>query len=151
MRFLILIRPGIESSDIQADEYLNDYEMNMVLPANTIRLQIICAKKGPNPRKLLFPFSLDLGQHAEVDWMEAWFFLNGIETKAYLFVMKPKGSGGYYVRAYPFAKQEAFFDGHRKCFEFMGGIPNEIAYDNLKTAVKRYCKAAREKKNKIGS
>lgn len=83
------------------------------------------------------PLEFELGRHAEVDWTEARFFLNGKETIAYLFVMKLGGSGGFYVRAYPFEKQEAFFDGHRRCFEFMGGVPSEIAYDNLKTAVKR--------------
>jgi len=51
--------------------------------------------------------------------------------------MKLRGSGGFYVRAYPFEKQEAFFDGHIKCFEFMNGVPYKIAYDNLKTAVKK--------------
>ena len=94
-------------------------------------------KIRPKLKEAFVPLQFDLGQHAEVDWMEARFFLSGIETKAYLFVMKLRGSGGYYVRAYPFEKQEAFFDGHRKCFEFMGGVPNEIAYDNLKTAVKK--------------
>lgn len=83
------------------------------------------------------PLEFELGRHAEVDWTEVRFFLNGKETTAYLFVMKLGGSGGFYARAYPFAKQEAFFDGHRRCFEFMGGVPFEIAYDNLKTAVKK--------------
>jgi len=83
------------------------------------------------------PLEFELGQHAEVDWIEARFFLNGQETVAYLFVMKLSASRGFYVRAYPFEKQEAFFDGHRRCFEFMGGVPAEIAYDNLKTAVKK--------------
>ncbi len=54
-----------------------------------------------------------------------------------MFVMKLGASGGFYAQAYPFEKQEAFFDGHRRCFEFMGGVPKEIAYDNLKTAVKK--------------
>jgi len=78
-----------------------------------------------------------LGAYAEVDWTEAYFYLKGKETKAHLFVMKLRGSGGFYVRAYPFEKQEAFFDGHIKCFEFMNGVPYKIAYDNLKTAVKK--------------
>lgn len=51
--------------------------------------------------------------------------------------MKLRGSGGVYVRAYPFEKQEAFFDGHIRSFEFMNGVPYKIAYDNLKTAVKK--------------
>jgi len=51
--------------------------------------------------------------------------------------MKLRGSGGFYVQAYPFEKQETFFDGHIRCFEFMNGIPYRITYDNLKTAVKK--------------
>jgi transposase len=93
--------------------------------------------KRQKTREGFLPLEFDLGNHAEVDWIEARFFLNGKETKAHLFVMKLNASGGFYVRAYPFEKQEAFFDGHRKCFEFMGGVPVEIAYDNLKTAVKK--------------
>ena len=56
--------------------------------------------------------------------------------------MKLGASGGFYAQAYPFEKQEAFFDGHRRCFEFMGGVPKEIAYDNLKTAVKKILKGS---------
>ncbi|OPZ87031.1 MAG: Integrase core domain protein [Firmicutes bacterium ADurb.Bin419] len=83
------------------------------------------------------PLEFELGTYAEVDWTEAYFYLKGKETKAHIFVMKLRGSGGFYVRAYPFEKQEAFFDGHIKCFEFMNGVPYKIAYDNLKTAVKK--------------
>lgn len=91
-------------------------------------------------KEAFLPLEFQLGAHAEVDWGEAKFVLNGKETTAYLFVMKLGASRGFYVRAYPFLKQEAFFDGHRKCFEFMGGAPYEIAYDNLKTAVKNILK-----------
>jgi len=94
-------------------------------------------KKKPLLKEAFVPLQFEMGQRAEVDWVQARFFLNGKERTAYLFVMKLRGSGGYYVQAYPFEKQEAFFDGHRKCFEFMGGSPAEITYDNLKIAVKK--------------
>ncbi|HYE10429.1 MAG TPA: IS21 family transposase, partial [Patescibacteria group bacterium] len=98
-------------------------------------------RKIKKKRKEAFlPLEFQLGAHAEVDWGEAKFLLNGKETTAYLFVMKLGASRGFYVRAYPFLKQEAFFDGHRKCFDFMGGVPYEIAYDNLKSAVKNILK-----------
>ncbi|MCX7843736.1 MAG: IS21 family transposase [Clostridia bacterium] len=94
-------------------------------------------KEYRKQREAFLPLEFDLGAYAEVDWTEAYFYLNGKETKAHIFVMKLRGSGGFYVRAYPFEKQEAFFDGHIKCFEFMNGVPYKIAYDNLKTAVKK--------------
>lgn len=39
--------------------------------------------------------------------------------------------------AFPFQKQDAFFEGHIQAFHFFGGVPRRIAYDNLKTAVYR--------------
>lgn len=94
-------------------------------------------KEHKKQKEAFIPLQFELGAYAEVDWTEAYFFLRGKETKAHIFVMKLRGSGGYYAIAYPFEKQEAFFDGHIKCFELMGGVPYKIAYDNLKTAVKK--------------
>jgi hypothetical protein len=39
--------------------------------------------------------------------------------------------------AFPFQKQEAFFEGHIRAFQFFGGVPKRISYDNLKVAVMR--------------
>jgi transposase len=94
-------------------------------------------KEHRKQREAFLPLEFDLGTYAEVDWTEAYFYLKGKETLAHIFVMKLRGSGGFYVRAYPFEKQEAFFDGHIRCFEFMNGVPYRITYDNLKTAVKK--------------
>lgn len=88
-------------------------------------------------KEAFVPLKFELGAYAEADWTEALFFLRGKETKAHIFVLKLRGSGGYYAIAYPFEKQEAFFDAHIKCFEFMNGVPYKIAYDNLRTAVKK--------------
>jgi hypothetical protein len=47
-----------------------------------------------------------LGTYAEVDWTEAYFYLKGKETKAHIFVMKLRGSGSFYARAYPFENKK---------------------------------------------
>jgi transposase len=39
--------------------------------------------------------------------------------------------------AFPFQKQEAFFEGHIQAFRFFAAAPKRITYDNLKTAVFR--------------
>ena len=83
-------------------------------------------KEYKKQREAFLPLEFELGTYAETDWTEAYFYLKGKEAKAHLFVMKLRGSGGFYVRAYPFEKQEAFFDGHIKCFEFMKGVPYKI-------------------------
>lgn len=83
-------------------------------------------KIRPKTKEAFLPLEFELGAYAEVDW-----------TKAHIFIIKLRGSGGYYAIAYPFEKQEAFFDAHIKSFEFFNGVPYKIAYDNLKTAVKK--------------
>jgi transposase len=41
------------------------------------------------------------------------------------------------VQAYPAETSEAFCDGHNVSFQFFGGVPHSILYDNLKLAVAR--------------
>jgi hypothetical protein len=40
-----------------------------------------------------------------------------------------------FVCCFPHQKQEALFEGHVRAFEFFGGVPKRIAYDNPKTLV----------------
>jgi len=41
-----------------------------------------------------------------------------------------------FVMTFPAQKQEAFFYGHVRAFEFFGGVPHRLSYDNLTAAVK---------------
>jgi hypothetical protein len=54
-----------------------------------------------------------------------------------MFVMRLNYSKARFIMAFPFQKQEAFFEGHIRAFHFFGGVPRRITYDNLKTAVFR--------------
>lgn len=88
-------------------------------------------------KEAFLPLQFGLGNQAQCDWGEAIFLLNGVETKAHIFIQRLSASGAIFAKAYPFEKQEAFFDGHRQAFEFFEGVPHRIAYDNLATAVKK--------------
>ena len=88
---------------------------------------------------------LELGPGvAQVDWGEAIAFDATREPpersslrqrKVYLFVMTLPFSNARFVAAFPRATQEFFLEGHRLAFEFFGGVPRRIIYDNLKSAV----------------
>jgi transposase len=41
-----------------------------------------------------------------------------------------------FVMAFPSQRREAFIKGHIRAFEFFGGVPKRLIYDNLRTAVK---------------
>jgi transposase len=83
------------------------------------------------------PLSFDPGQDAQVDWGEVVVEIGGVRQKVQVFVMRLNHSKVRFAMAFPFQKQEAFFEGHIQAFGFFGGVPQRITYDNLKTAVFR--------------
>jgi transposase len=83
------------------------------------------------------PLEYDPGQDAQVDWIEVVVELAGQRVVVQVFILRLNYSKVRFVRAFPFQKQEAFFEGHVQGFHFLGGIPRRITYDNLKTAVFR--------------
>ena len=84
----------------------------------------------------------DPGQEAQVDWHEAVVYENNVQKKVYVFCMKLCFSKAPFVCTYQSMTIECFLDGHVRAFEYLGGVPRRIAYDNLKTAVKDSLHAA---------
>ena len=95
--------------------------------------------------RVYVPLAFDPGEAIQVDWGTGTVILNGVKTEAHLFCMRLCHSLAPFVIAYPCEREEAFFEGHVKGFEFYGGISRDLIYDNLKTAVKDgWGKTARE-------
>jgi transposase len=72
---------------------------------------------------------------AQVDFGEAEVTLDGQPAKVALFVMTLPYSDAIFVCAFPRECTEAFLEGHARAFEFFGGVPRRISYDNLRIAV----------------
>lgn len=102
-----------------------------------VRGYIASRRREKKKRDVHIPLEFDPGTDAQVDWGEALVIMNGTRITAQFFLMRLCYSRRLFVRAYPNQKQEAFFEGHVKGFEFMGGIPRRLTYDNLTTAVQR--------------
>ncbi len=83
------------------------------------------------------PLEHDPMGYAQCDWTPAMARLNGLDVHGELFLLRFSNSKAFFVRFYPHQRQEAFFDAHEHAFEFFNGIPGQILYDNLKTAVKK--------------
>ena len=56
-------------------------------------------------------------------------------------------SDGCFVKAYPAETAEAFCDGHLAAFDFFGGVPKSILYDNTKLAVAKIVKGGKRQAN----
>lgn len=97
-------------------------------------------RKGRKRKQVFLPLEFNAGQDAQVDWGEVTVRIAGRETKVQFFSLRLNYSKARFVMAFPFQKQEAFFEAHIQAFHFFGGVPRRITYDNLKTAVYKILK-----------
>src|SRR3954453_20063114 len=72
---------------------------------------------------------------AQVDFGEAVVRAAGQLRKVAFFVMAWPHSDAFFVRAYDRECTETFWDGHVHAFDFFGGVPRRITYDNSRVMV----------------
>lgn len=85
-------------------------------------------------QEVFLPLSHPPGE-AQVDFGEATIRLASQEIKVALFVMTLPYSGAIFIQVFPRECTETFLEGHRRAFEFFGGVPKRISYDNSAIAV----------------
>ncbi len=85
---------------------------------------------------------------AQVDFGEATIRLAGQPTKVALFVMTLPYSGAIFIQVFPRECTETFLEGHRRAFEYLGGVPRRISYDNSAIAVIEVLKGRQRKLTK---
>src|SRR6266481_1594582 len=101
-------------------------------------------------REMFVPLRHDPG-HAQVDFGEALAVIAGEECKIHFFAMDLPHSDACLVQAYPAETSEAFCEGHNAGFEFFGGVPRSILYDNSKLAVARILGDGTRQRTKVFS
>ena len=103
-----------------------------------------------NEQKEVFvPLTADWGEQAQVDWGRAKVYINGKEREVSLFCLRLKASLVPFVWASPTEKLEAFLEGHKRAFEWLGGVPENLVYDNPKTAVTKILKGPHREEHVI--
>lgn len=93
------------------------------------------ARNKPSKSDVFIPLTCDYGEVAEVDWGQAHVRIAGVPEVAHLFCLKLKRSNAPFAMAFPTEKLEAFLAGHVAGFDWIGGVPASLVYDNPKTAV----------------
>ena len=101
-------------------------------------------------REMFVPLSHPPG-HAQADFGEALAIISGVERKVHFLVMELPHSDSCFLKAYPAETTEAFCDAHVAAFDFFGGVPISILYDNTKIAVARILGDGRRKRTRIFS
>jgi transposase len=117
-------------------------EQGVVVGESTVRRYVAEARsRSAVPLvEVKVPQTHPLGEEGEVDFGEVSFYLNGLPTSGWMFVMRLSASGKGFHRIYANQAQEVFLDGHVQAFDHFGGVPARIRYDNLKPAVVRVMK-----------
>jgi len=103
----------------------------------TVRRYVRLRRAELEPAEAFLLLEYSPGLDAQCDFGEAQILLAGEPTTVQLFCMRLCYSKCAFVCAFPHQRQEAFLEGHRLAFEFFGGVPHRIWYDNLKTAVQK--------------
>ena len=85
----------------------------------------------PNKEEKIIRFETTPGFQAQCDWS----VLKSGKKPLYAFVMVLGYSRFTYVEITDNMKQETFQECHKRAFEYFGGIPQTILYDNLKSVV----------------
>jgi hypothetical protein len=94
------------------------------------------SRMGMNGALAVVPLDPEVAREAEVDWGSAWVVMAGERRLVKFFSMRSRYSGKSFVRAYPWERQEMFFDAHMRAFSFYGGI-FPTRHDNLTVAVRQ--------------
>ena len=99
-------------------------------------------------REMFVPLSHRPG-HAQADFGEADGYIAGKKVRFHYFCVDLPHSDGCFVKAYPAETAEAFCDGHVAAFDFFGGVPQSILYDNTRLAVAKIVKGGQRLRSKM--
>lgn len=93
-------------------------------------------KLREKPQEAFVPLAFPAGDAMQIDWGEATVYLGGVKTVVNLFCARLCYSGAPVVLAYRRQNEESFLDALVQVFQYFGGVPKRVIFDNGKVAVK---------------
>ncbi len=93
-------------------------------------------------------FETGPGEQAQVDWGEFTLDHNGIQKRIHAFVMVMGYSRAIYVEFVENEKLQTLIECHERAFNYFGGVPKTIVYDNMRTVVKNIKASGLDRFNK---
>jgi len=92
-------------------------------------------KQSASAKQAFVPLVFQAGDVCQFDWSMETVEIGGRELKIKVAHFRLAHSRKMFVIAYPRETQEMLMDAHNQAFEFYGGVPLKMIYDNLKTVV----------------
>ena len=88
------------------------------------------------PPQSSVPLSYAPGEAVQIDWGEATIYLDEQKTKVYTFCGRLCYSCDIFVQVFKASNEETFLEAQQLMFDFFGGVPRRLIFDNAKVAVK---------------
>ena len=101
-------------------------------------------------REMFIPLTHAPGE-AQADFGQAQVVIAGRECTAHFMAFDLPHSDDCFVQAFPAETTEAFLEAHARAFEYFGGVPTRILYDNTTLAVARILGDGRRQKTRAFS
>jgi len=91
--------------------------------------------KQPVAKQAFVPLVFPAGETCQFDWSYEYVVLGGVLQTIKLAHFRLSYSRKMFLVAYPRETQEMVLDAHTRAFNYFGGVPKRMVYDNLKTVV----------------
>jgi transposase len=97
-------------------------------------------KEQLRPKEAFLRIETPPGFDAQCDWGKVDLIISGSPLRVSLFALTLSYSRYKFARLFFLERQECFFTGHVESFSYFGGVPKQVTYDNLTTAVAKILK-----------
>ena len=97
-------------------------------------------KEQLTPKEAFLRIEPPAGFDAQCDWGKVDLIISGSPLRVSLFALMLSYSRYKFARLFFLERQECFFTGHVEAFSYFGGLPKQVTYDNLTTAVAKILK-----------
>lgn len=87
-------------------------------------------------QEVFVPLAFPAGDAVQIDWGEATIYLQNHKTTVNLFCARLCYSDAPIVIAYRRQNEESFLEALVRVFQYYGGVPKKVIFDNGKVAVK---------------
>ena len=112
-------------------------EMGFTGGESTIRKAVNELRKEHSvPPQADIPLDYDPGDAIQIDWGECTVYLDNVKTKLNFFCGRLCYSCDIFVQAFYSQNLESFLEAQQIMFDYFGGVPRRLIFDNAKVAVK---------------
>lgn len=107
------------------------------VPGRTVRKYVSEVKGELFPREAYVHRTGRASESMEADFGESWALIGGRVRKVKFFVATLPYSNVYFAKAYPVERLECLLDGLNEAFNYFGGVPERVVFDNASLLVKK--------------